>query len=447
MRHSGNDSAWGGHRLQILVKIVWYTLPKHDPDCKGRANAGFIGYCAIMTRSPVSGSYGPPAPLAEQISHEWMLDPTITFINHGCFGARPRSVSEIQQQWRERIEARPIELIDRRRDELLEESKRAVGDFVGAKPENFGFVSNATAGVNAVLRSLRFKPGDELVTVNHVYNAVRQVMRYVGERDGATVIEIPIGLPVSGPQELIGAIRARLSERTRLLVVDHITSPTALIFPIKEIVALCAKRGIDVLVDGAHGPGQVDVDVEGLGAAYYCGNLHKWACAPMGTAFVWARQDKQAGIHPPTISHFYGEGVAAEFAWQGTRDYSGWLSAPAAIAYFERYGWERVREHNHEMARWVQAMLCERWGKYGVEPTTPLDGSMIGSMTTLRLPERMRELFETPQQLHDRLYDAFAIEVPIFDWDGAWWIRASCQIYNSAGDYERLADAVEELLG
>lgn len=355
-------------------------------------------------------------------------------------------VSEAQQRWRERIEARPIELIDRRRDDLLSDAKAAVAQFVGVQPQDFGFVTNATGGVNAVLQSLAFEPGDELLTVNHVYNAVRQAMRHVAERSGAKVIELPIPLPVQSPQQLVDTIAAGLTDRTKLVVVDHITSPTALIFPVKQIIELCEQRGIDVLFDGAHAPGMVDLDIASLGAAYYSANLHKWACAPMGTAMLWVRPDKQAAIHPTTISHFYGEGLAAELSWQGTRDMSGWFAAPDAIAYFEQYGWDRVREHNHQMATWVQRMLCEHWASIGVEPTTPLDGSMIGSMTTLRLPERMRDVCETPIGLHDRLYDEFALEVPIFDWDDAWWIRASCQIYNTPDDYEKLADAVLKLL-
>ena len=355
-------------------------------------------------------------------------------------------VAQRQQEWRERIEARPIELIDRRREALLADAKAAVGAFVGAQPENFGFVTNATGGVNAVLQSLELDAGDELLTVNHVYNAVRQAMRHVAQRAGAAVIEVPIPLPVHSPQQLIDAIGANLSERTRLVVIDHVTSPTALVFPIQQIIDRCATRGIDVLVDGAHAPGMVDLDIESLGAAYYSANLHKWACAPMGTAMLWVRPDRQAAIHPTTVSHYYGEGMAAEFSWQGTRDMSGWLAAPTAIEYFEQYGWQRVREHNHQMAMWVQRMLCDRWNSLGVQPTTPLDGSMIGSMTTLRLPDRMREIFASPADLHDRLYDAFSIEVPIFDWDDAWWIRASCQIYNTPDDYERLADAVLKIL-
>lgn len=402
---------------------------------------------APMPNSPATGSYGPPSRLAEQISHEWMLDSSITFINHGCFGARPRAVSQAQQRWRELIEARPIELIDRRRDDLLATAKQAVGRFVGGNPEDFGFITNATGGINAVLQSLTLNPGDELLTVNHVYNAVRQAMKHVAQRSGANVIELAIPLPVHSPQQLLDAIEAGITDRTRLVVVDHITSPTALIFPIKQIIEACEKRSIDVLVDGAHAPGMVDLDIAALNPAYYSANLHKWACAPMGTAMLWVRPDRQADIHPTTVSHFYGEGLAAEFAWQGTRDMSGWFVAPDAIDYMqEHYGWDRVLEHNHQMATWVQHMLCEKWGRFGVEPTTPLDGSMIGSMTTLRLPESMKQKFETPIDLHNRLYDEFKIEAPIFDWDDAWWIRASCQVYNIPEHYEQLADAVTKIL-
>lgn len=408
--------------------------------CTGRENRIPLH---TMTISPATGSYVPPAPLAEQIADEWMLDQSIVFLNHGCFGARPRCVSMAQQRWRERLENRPIELLDRRRDDLLQQAKQVVGRFLNVQPQDFGFVSNATGGVNAVLRSLQFQSGDELLTVNHVYNAVRQAMVHVASISGAISREQPVPLPVNSQQQLVDAIASALTDKTRLVIVDHVTSPTALVFPVRQIVALCEKHGVDVLVDGAHAPGMVETDLEAIGAAYYTANLHKWACAPLGTAFLWVREDRQQGIHPNTISHFYGESLAEEFAWQGTRDISGWLSAVDALAYMEHYGWEKVRAHNHKLTVWMQAMLCDTWG---IEPSSPLDGSMIGSMATMRLPQSMQRAVESAEHLHNRLYDEFSIEVPIFEWDDAWWIRPSCQIYNLPEHYERLGDAVLKIL-
>jgi isopenicillin-N epimerase len=389
----------------------------------------------------------PPAPLADSLIEQWALDPSITFINHGCFGARPRSVIKAQTARRDQYEARPIEWLDRRRVSMIVEARAALGQFVGAHPDNIGFTTNATSAINAVLRSLRFEPGDELLTTNHVYNAVRQTMRYVADRHGATYIEADVPLPLSSADDIIEAIEAGLSERTRLVLIDHITSPTAIIFPVRRIIELCDERGIDVLVDGAHAPGMLPLSSHGideLGAAYYAGNLHKWVSAPSGAGFIWARPDRQKGIHPPTISHFLDQGLAAEFQWQGTRDITPWLCVQEALAYFETFGWDRVMRHNHQMAVWVQSMLCER---FGVEPASPVDGSMIGSMATVPLPNqhRLRKDFVKPEQLQAALYDRHRIEAPIIDWRGRLWTRASCQIYNLPEHYERLAAAITEL--
>jgi len=376
----------------------------------------------------------------DMLSH-WLLDPAITFLNHGCFGATPRGVLEAQTAWRERLETHPVELLDRGRRDLLAGPKRAVGSFIGADPDDFGFVTNATGGVNAVLRSLRFEPGDEIVTTDHVYNAVHQTLRYISRASGARTIQVAVPLPVAGPDQVTEAIAAALTDRTRLVLVDHIGSSTGVVFPVKQVVALCDSRGIDVLVDGAHGPGMVELDVAGLGAAYYTGNLHKWVCAPKGAAFLWVRPDRQSGVHPNTISHFLDEGLAEEFQWQGTRDITAWLCAPDAIDFMRQFGWAQVRRHNHELAVWAQTMLSRRWQ---VAASTPADGSMLGSMATLPLPGGLQERFADVAALQRRLYDLDHIEVPIIEWNHRWWVRVSCQVYNDRGQYERLGEAVME---
>jgi isopenicillin-N epimerase len=385
----------------------------------------------------------PPEALGEDLRSLWALDPEVCFLNHGSFGATPRAILDAQAGWRRRLEANPVEMLDRQREGLLEEAKSAVGRFAGARGQDLGFVTNATEGINAVLRSLELAAGDELVTTNHVYNAIRQTLRYVARRSGAEVIEIEIPLPMRSGDEVARAVAASLGDRTRLVVLDHITSPTALIFPVHRIADLCAERGIDLLIDGAHAPGMIDLDIEGLGAAYFAGNLHKWACGPKGAAFLWVRPDKQAGIHPGTISHFLDQGIAAEFGWQGTRDITAWLCAAEAIQYLDRtLSWDRIRRHNHELAVWVQGLLCRRWG---VEPATPLDGSLLGSMATVALPVDAPRRHDRPAELQARLLSEHRIEVPVIEWAGRWWIRASCHVYNTPDEYERLADAVTRL--
>jgi len=376
----------------------------------------------------------------------WLLDERVTFLNHGSFGACPRAVLEEQADWRRRIEAEPIELIGRRGPELLDAVKRDVGNWLGMRTEDFGLVTNATEGVNAVLRSLRLAPGDELLTTTHVYNAVRQAMRYVAGESGAGYREIDLPVPVASEQEIVEKVLTGISSKTRLLVIDHITSPTALLFPIERIIAGCAERGVDVLVDGAHGPGMVPLNVQATGAAYYAGNLHKWACCPKGSAFLWVRPDRQAGIHPLVISHLFEQGFEKEFSWQGTRDLAAWLAVPRALRFMADLGWDRVMAHNHAMAVWVNHMLCDRWG---VDSISPPDGRMLGSMATIPLPALPVPLAHPPAQdiprLQQRLYSEFHIEVPIVPWGGQTFVRPCCPIYNSPADYQRLGDVISAI--
>jgi isopenicillin-N epimerase len=393
--------------------------------------------------SPLSTPQGPPEPLGSDLRSLWDLDPAVVFLNHGSFGATPRAVLETQTAWRRRLESNPVEFLDRQLGGLLDEAKQVVGRFTGAAPADLGFVTNATGGGNAVLRSMGLAPGDELVTTDHVYNAIRQTMRHVARQAEARVIQVEIPLPIRSDDDVVEPVAAALSDRTRLVVIDHVTSPTAVVLPVERVVGVCAERGIDVLVDGAHAPGMLELDLERIGAAYYTGNLHKWVCGPKGAAFLRVRPDRQAGIHPNTISHFLDDGLRAEFGWQGTRDATAWLCAADAIDYMEQtLGWEAIRRHNHQLAVWVHALLCGRWG---VEPGTPLDGSLLGSMVTVAMPESTPQRFETPETFQARLFEQHRIEIPVIDWSGQWWIRASCQVYNTPDQYEYLADAVTEL--
>ncbi len=383
-------------------------------------------------------------PLPPNLLFQWLLRPDVAFLNHGSFGACPREVFEIQNQWRRRLEEEPVELIARRWPEMLEVVKAAIGQFLNMAPADFGLVTNATEGINAILRSLHFKPGDELLTTTHVYNAVRMAMRDAAERAGASYREIDIPLPLEDASSISAIITAGLSDRTRLLVVDHVTSPTALVFPIKAITSACAARGIDVLVDGAHAPGMLDLDVPATGATYYAGNLHKWCCAPRGSGFIWVRADRQAGIHPCVISHNYGKTMADEFQWQGTRDASAWLTIPAALEFMGRLGWEKVRAANHARAIWAQELLCGRWN---VPPRTPLDGRLLGSMATILLPGKLANLTEdSARKLQSDLYHQHQIEVPFMHRGPVCHLRVSCQVYNVEEDYVRLAEAIEKTM-
>ena len=384
----------------------------------------------------------PPRPVAENLRERWMLEPGVAFLNHGSFGAIPRATFAHQQRWAARVEAEPVEILIRQYHGLMERTKTAIGRWLGMRNEDFGLVANATEGVAAVLSSMTFSPGDELVATNHVYNAVRQAMRYTANRWGATYREIELPTPIEEFAFIEATIGRGLTDRTRLLVVDHATSPTGMVFPLGFLADWCAGHRIDLLVDGAHAPGMLELDVPKIGAAYYAGNLHKWACCPRSVGFLWTRPDLQSRTHPAVMSHHFEKGFAAEFEWLGTRDPSAWLAVPSALRYVARLGWERVRGHNWHMATWASHMLSGRWG---VERLI-VQESMHGSMATIPLPGKLASLTEEQaRSLQSHLYRKYRIEAPVVLWQDRWHVRISCQVYNTPDDYERLARAVEYL--
>lgn len=387
----------------------------------------------------------PPEPVQADVASHWMLRGDIAFLNHGSFGSTPRVVFEEQDRWRRRIEAEPVELLGRQCLALLDEAKGKVGAFLGMSPTDFGFVTNATEGINAVLRSLEptIEAGDELVTTTHVYNAVRQAMKYVAQRRGAKYVELDVKLPVRSADDISGPVLEALNSRTKLVLVDHVTSATALVFPVEKIVRECAKHGVDVIIDGAHAPGMIALDIETLGAAFYAGNLHKWTCGPKGAGFIYVRKDRQGAVHPNVVSHFLGQGIVKEFGWQGTRDISAWLAVPKAIEFMASLGWERVMRHNHELATWAHQRLVKAWG---VEPISPLDGSLLGSMAMLRLPGKLAKMSEAETAVvQQRLYSEHGVEAPLSPFAGEVTLRVACQVYNRPEHVERVGTAILKL--
>lgn len=396
----------------------------------------------------MSTTYDGKTGVAEPIAAVWTLGTTLRpefrlaqgtdFLNHGSFGAPPRAVLEAAERWRSRLEANPDVFFREILPGALREAAATLARFVGARAQDLVFVENATAGMNAVLRSLSFSPGDEILASSHVYGAVRQAIRHVCERSGAKLVVAELPLPLAQAEALVSSLAARMSERTRLLVLDHVASPTGLVFPVGELARLARARGARVLVDGAHAPGQIALDLPALGVDWYVGNCHKWLFAPRPCGFLWAHESAQDGLHPLAISHDYGRGFGPEFDWTGTRDPAAWLAVVDAIRFFEDLGADRVRAHGHELAVASATKIARAWDSV-------LDGpaALHGSMMAIRLPARLcRGLAadrEGARELMSALIAEQRIAVAVMPIGSALWARISASVYNTPADYERLA--------
>ena len=390
----------------------------------------------------------------------WRLDPAVTFLNHGSYGPCPEPVLAVQRALRDRMEAEPVRFLSGDLPGLLDAARHEVAAFLGADPDGLAFVTNATTGVNTVLHSLRFEPGDELVTNDHEYNATINAMRAVAERDGARVVVARIPFPIGDPGKAAAAILGVITDRTRLVLVSQITSPTALILPVADLVAELDRRGIDVLVDGAHAPGMVPLDLDRLGAAYWTGNGHKWLCGPKGAAVLWVRADRRERIHPLVVSHGANETLTdrsrfrAEFDWTGTGDPTAALTLPAAIRWMAEQasdgGWPAVMAANHELALTGRDRLA---AALSIPPLAP--DSMLGAMAALPVPGLRDD--SGAVELGRRLEEEDRIQVPIGGWPvpaarmaiepEQVLVRISAQRYNEAADYDRLAEALTRQLG
>jgi isopenicillin-N epimerase len=386
--------------------------------------------------------------------HGWALDPEVTYLNHGGFGAVPLSVMEEQRRWGERIERNPNRFMAREALDSIAWARARLSEFVGADPEAVAFVRNATAGVNAVVQSLAFDAGDRVVLTDHAYNACRNALDAVAVRHGLELVTVPIPLPVTGPEAVRDRVLEAVTPDTRLLLLDHVTSQTALVFPVEEIVPLVEEMGVPVLVDGAHAPGMVPLDLDRLGASFYAANLHKWVCAPRGSGFLHVRSDRRDGIVPPAISHGWNDDSPDRsrfhklFDWTGTDDLTAWLSVPAALEALAGRpgGVAGAMERNHSLTMGGRQVLEELLGLPPVAPE-----AMVGSMAALRLPPGVGpDPGSTDDELGRVLGRRWKIEVPVTVFP-RWpqrLIRISAQEYNTLDDFERLAEALgAELTG
>jgi isopenicillin-N epimerase len=384
----------------------------------------------------------------------WPLDPAIAFLNHGSFGSCPRAVLALQQRLRERLERQPVQFFMRDLEAMVDAARAALAQFVGAHPDDLVFVPNATVGVNTVLHSLRFEPGDELLVTDHEYNACRNAFEHAAERSGARVVVVPLPFPLRSAEEIVAAILERVTPRTRLALIDHVTSQTGLVMPIETLVRELHARGVDTVVDGAHAPGMVPLDLRRVGAAYYTGNCHKWVCAPKGAAFLCVRRDRQHLVRPLVISHGANSErtdrsrYLIEFGWTGTGDPTASLCVPEALHFMGSLlpgGWPEVMRRNRELALGARHILC---AALAIEPPAPED--LIGTLVSVPLANGKGA--SAPDALHldplqERLLAEHAIEVPVITWP-RWprrLLRISAQLYNSVPQYERLAAALRTL--
>jgi isopenicillin-N epimerase len=384
-------------------------------------------------------------------AQHFTLDPNVTYLNHGAFGACPRAVLAVQQQFRDRLERNPVHFFVRELEGLLDETRGVLAPFLGAKPEDLVFVPNATAGVNTVLSALEQEAGTDVVITDHTYPACTNAVAYWAARRSVAVRVAKIPFPLASADEITEAVLAAVTPRTRLVLLDHITSPSGIIVPIESLVRTLRERGIDTLIDGAHGPGMLPIDLERLGATYYTGNLHKWCCAPKGAAFLWVPRDRQASIHPLVISHGWAvprtdrPRFLLEFDWPGTLDPSAILSVPAALSFLSGLlpgGLPALYAHNRALALKGRDALCAALGT-----PAPAPDSMIGSLAAVLFPERTPQV-PTPDALYKALL-ARNIEVPIVPLPGfpSGFVRIAAQVYNSEAEFVALGQALREELG
>jgi isopenicillin-N epimerase len=396
----------------------------------------------------------------------WALDPAITYLNHGSFGACPKAVSEVQSRWRDRLEANPSRFLGREVEDLLDWVRAELGAFVGADADDIALMPNATSGVNTVLRSIELGPSDELLTTDHAYNASLNALRFAAVRSGARVILARVPFPISGPDEAFDAIMGAVTPRTRLAMIDHVTSPTALVLPVERLIPALGEKGVEVLVDGAHGPGMVPLNLRELAPAYYAATTHKWVCAPKGTGFLFVRRDRQAAIRPLVISHGANDTrpdrsrFRLEFDWTGTFDPSGLLTVPAAIdgmAELLSGRWPGILEVNHLLALAARDALVE-----ALHVPAGAPDSMTGSMSSVWLPGGPwpRKVQERRRSDIASMLEAEGIEVPLMPWPAPWLVesgdlprsteigllvRVSAQVYNHIDQYQRLASILAGL--
>jgi len=373
----------------------------------------------------------------------FLLRPDIIFLNHGSFGACPRPVFERYQAWQLELERQPVEFLGRRYDALMAESRAALADYLGTSAQNLVYVLNATHGLNVVARSLALQFDDEILSCDHEYGALDRTWQFICAKQGAHYRRQAVPLPVHEPVEVVEAIWAGVTPRTRVLFLSHVTSPTALILPIADLIQRARAANIITVIDGAHAPGQIPLNLAELGADFYVGNCHKWLLSPKGAAFLYARPERQELLEPLVVSWGWQSETPSnsrfidEHEYQGTRDIAAYLSVPAAIEFRQHHAWSTVQQQCHELLRYTRQRLTALTHLPPISPDSP---TWFAQMATFPLPPCQ------PQELKRRLYDEFKIEIPIITWQGRAFVRVSIQAYNNMEEVEALVAALIHLL-
>jgi isopenicillin-N epimerase len=376
----------------------------------------------------------------------FLLDESIHFLNHGSFGACPRPVFEAYQAWQRRLEHQPVLFLGRELAALDQHARQALGDYLHTAADNLAFVPNATHAVNLIARSLALGPGDQILTSDHEYGACEYTWEFICQKSGATLIHQPIPLPVQSSEEILEQFWQGVTPRTRIIFLSHITSPTALRLPVEAVCARARRAGILTLIDGAHAPGQIDLDLDALGADFYVGNAHKWMLCPKGAGFLYARPEVQHLVEPLIVSWGYhaaapdtrGSRFLDLLGWTGTHDPAAALSVPAAIQFMQDHHWGQVRQDCHMLLRGAIRCIC---ALVQLQPVYPLDSGLYHQMGIAPLPP------DTDiAALKVRLYAEHRVEVPIIEWNGRKFVRISVQGYNTPADLDALYAGLRRLL-
>ena len=394
----------------------------------------------------------PSLPSRSELSKYWILDPNITFLNHGSFGACPKLILDEQTKLRTSLESDPVTFMESTARELWAESLVRLSKFINADSEGMTFVTNATSGVNTVLKSLDLKPNDEIIVLDHSYQACWNAVDFITKKAGAKTVVATIPFPIDSNEQIIEGILQNVTERTRLALIDTVTSPTGLRLPFEELVSELQSRNVDVLLDAAHGPGIVTLDIKKLDPAYVTGNAHKGLCTPKGSAFLYIREDRRNRIRPLSVSH--GASVSGtdqerfrfEFDWTGTQDPTAWLCIPSAIDYIGSMlsgGWPATMDYNTNLAIQGRNLLLEALGT-----PKPSPDSMIVGLAAVLLPGSgvLTTSALEPDPLHTLLFEKYRIQVPVFGWPhhNKRYLRIASYLYNSLEEYEYLAEVLKK---